>query len=204
MAEGVKFSYELTNEGIRKMNTLRNLTKASKRNFTTWMAETVKDAKRSAADMKKGSTAGTYMTNKARGHKSGQLGRNIGMEVNQDGDGWVGVVGTGVGKTQTVKYAKIQDEGGITHPKVTDKMRKFAWAMFYATNTKRSKAIGSYMWLYLALTKKSTLTVTIPKSEWFTGVIERRKARLAYLMDPDQVLKTAEQMTGTYTPNEWR
>jgi phage gpG-like protein len=67
------------------------------------------------------------------------------------------VAGDGV-----VNYARIHNEGGTVHPTVTDKMRKFAWAM---TN----KAAGegqADMWKGIALTRKSKLDITIPKRKF--------------------------------------
>lgn len=58
----------------------------------------------------------------------------------------------------SVPYAKIHNEGGVLHPRVTPKMRGFAWKMFYAT--KNSK------WKGLALTKKKTLTIKIKRRKF--------------------------------------
>lgn len=58
-------------------------------------------------------------------------------------------------------YARIHNEGGITHPKVTPQMRKFAWAMYYkAPKAEKNK------WKGLALTKKKTLTIRIPQRKY--------------------------------------
>jgi len=53
-----------------------------------------------------------------------------------------------------VVYAAIHEFGGVTHPKVTPRMRGFAWHMFEKT--------GNPMWRGLALTRKSHLTIRIP------------------------------------------
>ena len=84
--------------------------------------------------------------------------------------------------TNDVEYAALHNNGGqiTTHPQVTPKMRRFAWAQYYraAGITKRMKAGGkkrkaieenlpeeALKWKRLALTTKETLDVkaTIPK-----------------------------------------
>lgn len=73
----------------------------------------------------------------------------------------VGVVGT------NLKYSKIQEVGGTTHPTVTAKLRRFAWAKFYET--------GLEMWKWVALTKKSSLTVKIPEHFYMNQTMEQEK-----------------------------
>ena len=77
-------------------------------------------------------------------------------------------------------YAPIHNWGGTTHPTVTDKMRRFAWAMFYKEAGKKrtdGKAGNRYKtpmtenprasrWKALALTKKTKLTVRIPQRQF--------------------------------------
>ncbi len=65
-----------------------------------------------------------------------------------------------------VKYAAIHNEGGtvITHPRITPKMRRFAWAKFYEAGGGKKGQKGretgdAAMWKAMALTKKATLTV---------------------------------------------
>ena len=75
-----------------------------------------------------------------------------------------------------IVYAGIHNEGGtvVTHPSVTDKMRRYAWARYYAAGGgKKGKGAAAAsddaeMWKRLALTKKKTLTVkaTIPKRQF--------------------------------------
>jgi len=65
-----------------------------------------------------------------------------------------------------VPYAQIHNEGGETHPTVTEKMRKFAWYM-----TKKD-AKNADKWKALALTKKNKLTVKIKKRQ-FLGNSEK-------------------------------
>ena len=77
-----------------------------------------------------------------------------------------------------VPYAAIHNNGGTTHPKVTPKMRKFAWAMYYKETgiTKKMKRGGKARknrlaneseearnWKRLALTKKTQLNVHVPQ-----------------------------------------
>lgn len=67
------------------------------------------------------------------------------------------VVGT------SVPYAAVHNQGATitTHPRVTPKMRKFAWRQFFAAGGKNAPAdSGAGFWKGLALTKKDKLTVT--------------------------------------------
>lgn len=63
-----------------------------------------------------------------------------------------------------VPYAAIHNRGGTTHPPVTPKMRRYAWAQHYkeAGDDKKKDTF----WKRLALTKKQNLTVTIPKRQF--------------------------------------
>ena len=74
-----------------------------------------------------------------------------------------------------VKYAAIHNEGGtiVSHPRITPKMRRFAWAKYYEAGGGKSGQKGretgdAAMWKAMALTKKSTLTVKakIPKRQF--------------------------------------
>lgn len=87
--------------------------------------------------------------------------------------------------TNNVEYAALHNNGGqiTSHPQVTPKMRKFAWAQYFqaAGITKRMKAGGkkrkaieenlpedALKWKRLALTTKKQLdvTATIPKRQF--------------------------------------
>lgn len=97
-----------------------------------------------------------------------------------------------------LRYAPIHNWGGIVNPTVTDRMRRFAWYMFYkssgmskkaATGQKKRKKVGSakgqenpqaQFWKRLALTKKTKLQVRTPQrqflgesSELTSGIAER-------------------------------
>lgn len=78
-------------------------------------------------------------------------------------------------------YAPIHNWGGSTHPSVTNKMRRFAWAMFYKeTGIKRAKSgktkkkrmaaatenSRASRWKALALTKKTKLNTRIPQRQF--------------------------------------
>lgn len=60
--------------------------------------------------------------------------------------------------TRGIKYASIHNTGGETHPRVTEKMRSFAWYKY--------KETGDPKWKAIALTEKTSLTVPIPKREY--------------------------------------
>jgi hypothetical protein len=129
--------------------------------------------KRSAASMKGGS-----------GRKTGQLARAVGMKM----VGNVLTVGTNVQKQGDVKYAKIQDEGGSTFPKVTPKSRRWAWAMYYMTKDDKYK--------HMALTKQSRFWVKIRPSHWFSRPMFEQLPVLNQYMDPDFIYQVAENMAG--------
>ena len=69
-----------------------------------------------------------------------------------------------------VPYAAIHNKGGVLRPRVTPKMRKFAWAMFYKeTGGKKGKGKNSgkdSKWKALALTRKTQLNVNIPQRQF--------------------------------------
>ena len=80
-----------------------------------------------------------------------------------------------------VSYAGIHTQGGMVQTTVTPKMRRFAWAMYYkATGIKRKMKHGgkarkqreenaskeALNWKRLALTKKTKLTVHIPRRQF--------------------------------------
>lgn len=59
-----------------------------------------------------------------------------------------------------VNYARVHNEGETITVPVTPQMRKFAWAMHYKEVGDDKKADSS--WKGLAMTKKKTLTITLP------------------------------------------
>lgn len=71
-----------------------------------------------------------------------------------------------------VPYAKAHNEGETITVPVTPQMRKFAWAMHYKFGkaASRKKSLGlSYQsdeWKGLALTRKQSLQITIPKRQF--------------------------------------
>jgi hypothetical protein len=71
-------------------------------------------------------------------------------------------------------YGRVHNEGGITHPNVTDKMRKFAWFKFKATEDPR--------WKGLALTKKKVLTIVIPRRQFLGNSPELTRRIVTYFM----------------------
>ena len=187
---------------IRQRATTLKLTRAHKFVVTEWAADTVRILKMQARAMQRSGP----------GRKMGQLARNIGVLVGAEEERWTVVVGTGVGGTQSVPYAKIQDEGGTTHPRVTARMRRWAWFMYYkeqgiqrralkkdfpnmpAAMRKETARMASSKYLGIALTKKEKLDVKIPATHWFSGVLEYRERDLQEMMSPEHVLKVAEGM----------
>ena len=87
--------------------------------------------------------------------------------------------------TNPVQYAAIHNYGGTvnTHPSVTKKMRKFAWAKFYKlAGVKKGGKIPKDLpdealkWRALALTQKSKLNITadIPQRQFIGDSAELR------------------------------
>jgi hypothetical protein len=144
--------------------------------------------------------------------KTGQLARAVSMKV-QGASPAILQVGTGL-NTVDVKYAKIQDVGGMTHPLVTDRMRRWAWWAYYTMAKKeasamrkvlpgvsrsRARAVGresASVYKSIALTKKSKLDIKVPATRWFTRVIENREPVLMSDMQPDKILAIAKIMSG--------
>ena len=195
---------------IKKMNSALCIPKAVKLQATRWVSETQRDLQRSASQMQK--SARPAKSREKVGGKSSQMARNIGKDIQTTGSGWMMGVGTGLGGTLTVKYAKIQDEGGMTHPLVSPAMRSWAWAMYYQSfktavrgmrlqGAARRGAFETFKgednkYKAIALTKKARLDVKIPASHWFTSVIERREPILHEYLDPEVVYNIASQMRG--------
>jgi len=167
---------------IRKTETLKAMPAAHKYQATSWTAETIKALMDSARDRQ-------LSIRLYHSQKTSMMMRNIGKVITVGNDLWTITIGTGVGGKQSVPYAKIQDEGGTTHPTVTKRMRGWAWFMYGKWKEERFK--------WLALTKKSKLDVNIPASKWFTSVIEKQEPILSARMQPGAVLKVAEMMAGS-------
>ncbi len=166
---------------LKKTAMLHSIPKAAQLHLTKWATKTIQELKLSVRER-------LSKSGKTPGKKTGQLWRNIGMETNVKPESYQVIVGTGVQGKVSVKYARIQDEGGTTHPRVTPRMRRFGWAMFKKTGDPIYKAI--------ALTKKDRLDVRIPASRWFTDVIKQREPELKSLMDAGAIQATAEKMGG--------
>jgi phage gpG-like protein len=86
-----------------------------------------------------------------------------------------------------VPYAKVHNEGGKVHPRVTAKMRKWAWANYYKeaklgsentyTSWSPSKSHTINFYKGLALTKKNKLDIKIPRRQ-FMGHSQRLNAKI--------------------------
>ena len=89
-----------------------------------------------------------------------------------------------------VEYAPLHNWGGETHPTVTPRMRKFAWAMYHKAAGIRNKAAKGKrkgktrqrelppeagMWKGLALTRKTKLKVKIPQRQFIGESTELNK-----------------------------
>ena len=104
-----------------------------------------------------------------------------------------------------VVYAAIHNEGGTIHPKITPKMRRCAWAKYYelkggakgAQKPRKgqkngvTKSVGNQpdsgeaeKWKRLALTKKETLTINIPRRQ-FMGQSTELDARISAYVEKE-------------------
>jgi phage gpG-like protein len=89
----------------------------------------------------------------------------------------------------SVPYAAVHNQGATvtTHPRVTPKMRKFAWRQFFAAGGKEAPAdSGAGFWKGLALTKKDKLTVTakIPQRK-FLGPSQELKEKVSQTVESE-------------------
>ena len=93
-----------------------------------------------------------------------------------------------------LRYAPIHNWGGIVNPTVTDRMRRFAWFMFYKSSGKSRKAASgkgrksrksasptpvsekAQFWKNLALTKKTKLNIRIPQRQFLGESAELSEA----------------------------
>ena len=171
----MKFTVDASG-AVKKTATLQTIHRAAIKQAQTWGGEAVFALKDRVRDMQ---GAGT-------GRKTSQLGRSIGMKTT----GNIIQIGTNLNRVGDVKYARIQDEGGTTHPRVTPKMRRWAWWMYY-----KSKQLDA-KYKAIALTKKATLTVKIPRSGWFTDTMDTWERVLPAYMDPMVLYREAEKMLG--------
>ncbi len=192
---------------FRKTQVLFGLPKAVKRQATVWSSETVKLLKRSAAGMQKS----------GRGRKTGQLARNVGMEIVADSSGYRILIGTGVGRTLSVKYARIQDEGGtitkknkmlaIPLPGIKGSPSNYPGA-FVIRSKKGNVLLVQRRWKKVRGGENYIQTqdlmplfvlkdkVTLPATHWFSGIIQAREPALAEMMKPEAVRAASEQMVG--------
>jgi hypothetical protein len=156
---------------FHKTAVLKRTPKAEKHIVTQWATDTVMMLKKRAASMQKS----------GKGRKTGQLARNIGMESSVREEDFKIIIGTGVGRTQSVIYAKIQDEGGTTKAHIIKPRNGKVLAFTVGSETVFARVVhhpGS----------------KIPASRWFSGIIEARAKDLAEAMKPEHALKVAEGM----------
>lgn len=62
--------------------------------------------------------------------------------------------------SSSLKYSRIHNEGGTITQPITPQMRKFAWAKYYESDKTNSS------WKGLALTKRTSLTIHIPRRQF--------------------------------------
>ena len=180
---------------FHKTAVMARLPKATKHVLTQWATDTVMMLKKSAASMKKSA------------NKTGALARGVGMQATPSEGLYKIIVGTGVGGTQSVKYASIQDQGGIikakkkmlTIPLGSTKglIRNYPGGFFF-----KSKA-GNVLYAMRVGSKKSPKIkplfvlkdqVTLEATHWFSGITDAREKDLTDLMKQGNILKVAEGM----------
>ena len=110
--------------------------------------------------LKDGSSDGDRTTRRGMLIKSGALRRSIRVISISSGKVVVG---------SDLKYAQIQNEGGTSHPRVTEKSRKYFWSLYEKTGNPKYKA--------MALTAKNAFTVNIPARP-FLKLTPELKARI--------------------------
>lgn len=75
-----------------------------------------------------------------------------------------------IGVDSSIPYAEIHNTGGTITVPVTDKFRKFCWAIFLQLSRGSAYASGLpddiLKWKFMALTKKQTLTIKIPQRQF--------------------------------------
>ena len=96
--------------------------------------------------------------------RSGALRRSITVEAD----------GNQVVINSNTLYAHIHNEGGVVQVPVTTKMRKYFWAMYKSTKEPKYKA--------LAITKRTQLTIRIPKRQ-FAGVTRHTRSKWRKAVD---------------------
>lgn len=86
------------------------------------------------------------------------------------------------------EYAAIQEFGGETNPKVTERMRKWAWAMWYETKNKFYKN--------LALTKKDSLKVHVPARPYLGPALFNNLDRITEVFVSGSGTKIGDKQSG--------
>jgi hypothetical protein len=191
-------------EALRKTQVLKALPRAFKKVVTSWGAESVRVLKRSAAGMQKS----------GRGRKTGDLARNVGMEIGREENAYRTLIGTGVGNTKSVVYARIQDVGGTIRPKNkkylaiplpgTKGVPKNFPDAFVIRSRGGSLLIVQRKWKKVRggenYRQSSELVplfvlkneVRLPATYWFSGPMRQRIEYLEEAARPENVLKLAE------------
>jgi hypothetical protein len=187
---------EITAEGMRKNQAVRNLPKAARKQASQWAAGLVKAAKTSAAGMKKS----------GQGRKTGQLARSVGMAVRSDGLSQEITVGTGISGDKSVIYARIQDQGGTIRAKKKYLTIPMPGILGRASNYPDSFIIRSKAGNPLIVERKGKSgmrvlfvlkrEVTLPATNWFSRPLEQLLPDLNAMMGEDAVFATAERLTG--------
>jgi hypothetical protein len=185
-------------EVSKKVDAIYQFKKAVKKIMTTWLSDSVKELKQSALSLKKTSK-------RKKGGKSSQLARNIDFKITEDGEGYHGEIGTGVGKAKNVVYAYIQDKGGTIRKK--NKMLTIPLG-----NTKGT--IANFEGGFFIKSKKGNVLycmrdgkkikplfllkdeVNIPATNWFSSVMERREKTLKEMLKPENVFTEALKIAG--------
>jgi len=220
---GIHFDFSGAHD---KTQTLKMTPRALRFQATRWASGTVRDLKRSAANMRKGH---------AMGHgKTGDLAGATSMRIASKGGKFMVSVGTGM-NTKDIKYAKIQDEGGtVTAINKMFKIMNLAGrprvGPFLTIPLRGVKgSAANYPGIFGFMAKSGELylgrpkafasgkrkgerktgeqaglealfllksSVKIPASLWFTSVINAREVELQEMMAPDVVYNIASQMSG--------
>jgi len=197
---------------FEKTRILKNTPAAIRRQADRWAAQTVLALKRSAAGMRKSIEMGHL--------KTGQLARNVDMRVYSSEANYRVILGTGLGSSIKVKYARIQDEGGeirakdkfftIGNMKGKPRLGPFMtvplrgvmgrMANYGGAFSIRSEKSGKFFVVRPDKSSKAgglealfalRRSVKIPPSGWFSNVIHAQEPKLRWMMSPPEVKRVA-------------
>ena len=182
----------ITPEGQKKMKRLKNMDKGIRLQMEQWGSKTVRRLKEH--------TLGGGILNVGTAH----LKRNVAFKVHSLGHITKTEVGTGVGTAKEVKYARIQEKGGVIKPK----RAKMLTIPFRGVKGKASNYPGAFIVkkksgkMFIAKKKGRGLQplftlkkqVRIPARRWLSRTINEMKPYLYQLLRPKDILNALKRV----------